>query len=245
MMDFSALNRRTLLKHLRPRLLRSAMASARTSAPAARRRSGSRALPCGEDRLAAGAGESDHGRGDSRELFRQPDRAAPQFEALTGITSASRRSRRRRSGRRASSTSPRRPAPTRPTPPTRCITRSTRPTNGSSRSTPISRTRRSPTPAWFRADDIVPAWRAANSVGGKLLGMPYDGEVTLQVLRKDLYDAKGLKPAETLEQFVSNAAALHDAEQPRLGHGASRRRGRRPERLHLLRPFSASSAATG
>lgn len=63
--------------------------------------------------------------------------------------------------------------------------------------------------AWFRADDIVPAWRAANSVGGKLLGMPYDGEVTLQVLRKDLYDAKGLKPAETLEQFVANAAALH------------------------------------
>ena len=43
--------------------------------------------------------------------------------------------------------------------------------------------------AWFRADDIVPAWRSANSVDGKLLGMPYDGEVTLQVLRKDLYDA--------------------------------------------------------
>src|SRR3954468_8996433 len=63
--------------------------------------------------------------------------------------------------------------------------------------------------AWFRADDIVPAWRSANSLDGKLLGMPYDGEVTLQVLRKDLYDAKTLKPAETLEQFVANAAALH------------------------------------
>ena len=63
--------------------------------------------------------------------------------------------------------------------------------------------------AWFRADDIVPAWRSANSLDGKLLGMPYDGEVTLQVLRKDLYDAKTLKPADTLEQFVANAAALH------------------------------------
>ncbi|MBM0206734.1 extracellular solute-binding protein, partial [Micromonospora sp. STR1s_5] len=64
-------------------------------------------------------------------------------------------------------------------------------------------------PAWFKADDIVPAWRSANSVEGKLLGMPYDGEVTLQVLRKDLYNAKGLRPADTLEQFVQNAAALH------------------------------------
>ena len=65
-------------------------------------------------------------------------------------------------------------------------------------------------PAWFGLDDIVPAWRGANTIGGKLMGMPYDGEVTLQVLRKDLYEAKGLKPADTLEEFVSNAAALHD-----------------------------------
>lgn len=65
-------------------------------------------------------------------------------------------------------------------------------------------------PAWFKLDDIVPAWRAANTVDGKLLGMPYDGEVTLQVLRTDLYEAKGLKPADTLEEFVKNAAALHD-----------------------------------
>jgi ABC-type glycerol-3-phosphate transport system substrate-binding protein len=65
-------------------------------------------------------------------------------------------------------------------------------------------------PAWFRLDDIVPAWRSANSVEGKLLGVPYDGEVTLQVFRKDLYEAKGLKPADDLATFVSNAAAVHD-----------------------------------
>jgi multiple sugar transport system substrate-binding protein len=64
--------------------------------------------------------------------------------------------------------------------------------------------------AWFNPDDIVPAWRSANSIDGKLLGVPYDGEVTLQVFRKDLYEAKGLKPADDLQAFVANAAAVHD-----------------------------------
>ena len=62
---------------------------------------------------------------------------------------------------------------------------------------------------WFKFDDIIPAWRAADSVDGKLYGVPYDGEVTIQVYRKDLYDAKGLKPADDLATFVSNAAALN------------------------------------
>ncbi len=65
-------------------------------------------------------------------------------------------------------------------------------------------------PAWFKIEDVVPNWRAANSVDGKLLGMPYDGEVTLQVYRKDLYEAKGLKAADDLDAFVKNAAAVHD-----------------------------------
>src|SRR6478736_2073201 len=62
---------------------------------------------------------------------------------------------------------------------------------------------------WFKFDDIIPAWRAADSVDGKLYGMPYDGEVTIQVYRKDLFDAKGLKPADDLATFVSNAATLN------------------------------------
>src|SRR4051794_40310537 len=66
--------------------------------------------------------------------------------------------------------------------------------------------------SWFKIDDIVPAWRSANTIEGKLLGMPYDGEVTLQVLRKDLYEAKGLKPADDLDKFVANAAAVHNPE---------------------------------
>jgi multiple sugar transport system substrate-binding protein len=66
-------------------------------------------------------------------------------------------------------------------------------------------------PAWFKYDDIIKAWRDADSIDGKPYGIPYDGEVTVQVYRKDLYDAKGLKPADTYEQLVSNAKALTDA----------------------------------
>ena len=62
---------------------------------------------------------------------------------------------------------------------------------------------------WFKFDDIIPAWRNADSIDGKLYGVPYDGEVTIQVYRKDLYDAKGLKPADDLATFASNAAALN------------------------------------
>src|SRR6478609_11563971 len=62
-------------------------------------------------------------------------------------------------------------------------------------------------PAWFQYDDILKAWRDADTIAGKPYGIPYDGEVTVQVYRKDIYDAKGLKPADTLDQFVQNAKA--------------------------------------
>ncbi len=65
-------------------------------------------------------------------------------------------------------------------------------------------------PKWFDYSGIIKGWREADSLNGKPYGMPYDGEVTVQVYRKDLYDAKGLKPADTLEDFVKNAAALND-----------------------------------
>jgi multiple sugar transport system substrate-binding protein len=67
-------------------------------------------------------------------------------------------------------------------------------------------------PAWYRYDDILKAWRDADSVDGKPYGIPYDGEVTVQVYRKDLYDAKGLHPANTYDQLLSNAKALHDPQ---------------------------------
>ena len=86
---------------------------------------------------------------------------------------------------------------------------------------------------WFKFDDIIPAWRAADSVDGKLYGVPYDGEVTIQVYRKDLYDAKGLKPADDLETFVKNAAALNSPNDRIWGTALARRRRRRPEHVHL------------
>ncbi|HXR55305.1 MAG TPA: sugar ABC transporter substrate-binding protein [Casimicrobiaceae bacterium] len=63
---------------------------------------------------------------------------------------------------------------------------------------------------WFDNDDIFKAWRDANSYEGKAYAVPYDGEVTVQVYRKDLYDAKGLKAADTLDEFLKNAAAIND-----------------------------------
>jgi multiple sugar transport system substrate-binding protein len=72
-------------------------------------------------------------------------------------------------------------------------------------------------PAWFKYDDIITAWRDADSIDAKPYGIPYDGEVTVQVYRKDLYDAKGLKPADTYEQLVSNAKALTDANNRTYG----------------------------
>lgn len=40
--------------------------------------------------------------------------------------------------------------------------------------------------------------------------MPFDGEATVPTYRSDLYASKGLKAAETLDEFMANAAAVHD-----------------------------------
>jgi multiple sugar transport system substrate-binding protein len=63
---------------------------------------------------------------------------------------------------------------------------------------------------WYDLDDVVPAWRAADTYDGKLYGMPFDGEATVQVYRTDLYSAHGLKAALTLDDYTKNAAALND-----------------------------------
>lgn len=64
--------------------------------------------------------------------------------------------------------------------------------------------------AWYNYNDILKAWRDAVSMDGKPYGVPYDGEVTVQVYRKDLYEAKGLKPATTYDELLANAKALTD-----------------------------------
>lgn len=64
--------------------------------------------------------------------------------------------------------------------------------------------------AWFKFEDIQPGHRGATSVNNRPYAIPYDGEATIQIYRKDVYDAKGLKPADTLEQYAANAKAVHD-----------------------------------
>lgn len=65
-------------------------------------------------------------------------------------------------------------------------------------------------PAWFDYDDILEGWRGACSIGGEPYGIPFDGEATVQVYRKDVYEKAGIKPAETFDQFVANAVKVHD-----------------------------------
>lgn len=65
---------------------------------------------------------------------------------------------------------------------------------------------------WFQYEDILAGWRGATSVDGRPYGIPYDGEATIQVYRKDVFDSRGLKAADTLDQFATNAAAVHDPD---------------------------------
>lgn len=63
--------------------------------------------------------------------------------------------------------------------------------------------------AWFDLDDVIPLWRAADSVKGKLYGMPSEGEATIHIYRTDVYKALGLSPPSTLEEFKSTAKKAH------------------------------------
>ncbi len=115
----------------------------------------------------------------------------------------------------------------------RCTTRCTSRTSGSIRSTSYLNDPTLTDAAWFNYDDILKAWRDADSIDGKPYGIPYDGEVTVQVYRKDLYDAKGLKPAETYDELVCKRQGAHRSGEPHVRPGAARLRGCGPEHVHL------------
>ena len=67
--------------------------------------------------------------------------------------------------------------------------------------------------SWFQYEDIQPGHRGATSVNGRPYGIPFDGEATIQIYRKDVYDAAGIGPAETLEDYAANAAKIHNPDQ--------------------------------
>ena len=169
-----------------------------------------RALPAGEDQLAPGRGRRDHRRGDPASYFDNLIAIAPQFEALTGVKVRFEKvppGQIRQKAMLDLSSKTATYATHAADPmyyPLYVVEQVGRPLDRYLNDAKLTDT------AWFNYDDIFKAWRDADSVDGKLYGIPYDGEVTVQVYRKDLYDAKGLKPADTLDEFVKNAAALHD-----------------------------------
>ncbi len=59
--------------------------------------------------------------------------------------------------------------------------------------------------SWFNLEDIIPLWRAADSVKGKLYGMPVEGEVTIHIYRADVCEKLGIKPPGTLAEFKEAA----------------------------------------
>jgi len=65
---------------------------------------------------------------------------------------------------------------------------------------------------WFDVDDIIPNWRAANTIEDKLYGMPVEGEATIHVYRADVLEGLGLEPPDTLEAFAQVAAEAHSPE---------------------------------
>lgn len=64
--------------------------------------------------------------------------------------------------------------------------------------------------AWFDLEDIIPLWRQHNTVRGRLWGMPVEGEVTIHIYRKDVYEQLGLRPPDTLEELREAARRTHN-----------------------------------
>lgn len=79
--------------------------------------------------------------------------------------------------------------------------------------------------AWFDLDDIIPLWRQADTVGGKLYGMPMEGEVTIHVYRADVYREAGVRVPDTLEELREAARRLHRPEQKLWGFAVRGFRG--------------------
>lgn len=79
-------------------------------------------------------------------------------------------------------------------------------------------------------DDFFDAQIDGLTVDGKLIGIPFQAYTELMVYRKDLYEAKGLKPPETFDELQANAAALHDPANELYGLVT---RGRGPDALHM------------
>jgi multiple sugar transport system substrate-binding protein len=80
--------------------------------------------------------------------------------------------------------------------------------------------------AEIKVDDIYPSLMAAlGGYKGKQVAFPFAGYANVLAYRKDLYEAAGLKPPATMEEYVADALKLTDAKKKIYGFVANGQKG--------------------
>ncbi len=80
--------------------------------------------------------------------------------------------------------------------------------------------------AEIKVDDIYPTLMAAlGGYKGKQVAFPFAGYANVLAYRKDLYEAAGLKPPTTMEEYVSDALKLTDPKKKIYGFVANGQKG--------------------
>ena len=65
--------------------------------------------------------------------------------------------------------------------------------------------------------DFIPTTLSSGAFQGTHYALPVDPNVQLLVYRKDLFEAKGLKPPATWDELLATAKALHDPAKEQYG----------------------------
>ena len=80
--------------------------------------------------------------------------------------------------------------------------------------------------AEIKVDDIYPSLMASlGGYKGKQVAFPFAGYANVLAYRKDLYEAAGLKPPATMEEFVADAMKLTDKSKKAYGFVANGQKG--------------------
>ncbi len=90
------------------------------------------------------------------------------------------------------------------------------------------------TPAWYEADDVLPAYRNALSMKGHQYAAPYKGETIFIMYRKDLFEQLKLPVPATYDQLLQDAKAI--SEKGSLG-GVTMRTRLGWEATYMWSPF--------
>ena len=78
----------------------------------------------------------------------------------------------------------------------------------------------------IKVDDIYPSLMASlGGYKGKQVAFPFAGYANVLAYRKDLYEAAGLKPPATMEEFVADALKLTDKNKKVFGFVANGQKG--------------------